>query len=210
MQYTKESRVQTGGVLVTMNGKDGTSSVVQTAAFQSQPVKLHSALPDSAFDQLKVFSANSSATGSHVSLHVLGFARVQGSGICGSVVKILTAAGEINLDGPTMNFAAEIGDIFVEAGFVLDASRRRLGDAQNVMLLGIFNYFMAIDSDTLACNPLGSNSSAASVPTSYHARIVRLRECGYSKIPGFCTSAAGLSTTITHPDFPGKRFFRVL
>lgn len=114
-QLTKESNVQPDGVLVTAARDGRPSEVVQTASFQSAPTRLHSALPDEAFEKLKIFSANSTVSGSHVSLQVLGFARVQGPGICGNVVEILTAAGQITLDGATMTFASEVGDVFVEA-----------------------------------------------------------------------------------------------
>lgn len=97
-----------------------------------------------------------------------------------------------------------------QAGFILDASRRRLGDAQNVMLLGLFSYFMAIDGATLTCRPPDpAAANSASVPTSYHARIARYRECGHSQMPGWCTDPnLGLPRTVTHPDFPGKRYFK--
>lgn len=207
VQLTRETRLDKGGIMVAARKSGGAPEVVQTANFMSAPTALHSALPDDAFSQLKTFSANSSTTGSHLSLMVLGFARLQGMGTCGSIIKLITAAGEVRLDGAVMTFSEEVGDVFVEAGFVLSADRRRLADSSQTAILGLFNYFMTIDTETLACNPLDPN--ALTLPTSYHIKMTRYRMCGWSGDATWCGNATGgLGITVTHPDFPGKRFFQ--
>ena len=119
-------RVNAGG------GQHG--AVVKTAA-NGESAPLTTALPDAAFEQLKQFQVDS-PTGAHVSLSVQGWYRVpQPTAATGSVVKLITAAGFIILDGTDMTFEETLGSVFSEAGFTVNG-RKLLGIYE---LVGLFN-----------------------------------------------------------------------
>ena len=163
--YTRQSVVPRGTAALTT--VDGTQ-VIQTASF-AQSSTMSSALPDDAFQQLKLMTVNA-PSGSWVQLFVLGTARIQGSGQLGSVVRILTHAGTITIDGRDMTFSESASPVFEDAGFVVAPNRRRLLDA-GTSLVGFFNYMASFDLDALeraagAATP-SSFSSFEGFPSSY-------------------------------------------
>ncbi len=102
--------------------------------------------------------------GAELALRVNGVARIPSSGTVSgldSIVKILTVAGTVIVDGTNVLFEADLAPIFQEAGFIIDpnavGSRRRLmGGAYT--LSGYFNFI----SSSSALNPpppASSNSS---------------------------------------------------
>ena len=102
-------------------------SVVRTAA-NGEPAPLTSALPDSAFAELKQFEIKSE-NGAFLSLMVLGWYRIPDAARSktGNVVKIITYAGFIILDGAEMTFEEVVGKVFSEAGFDVVNGRKLLG-----------------------------------------------------------------------------------
>lgn len=70
--------------------------------------------------------------GGEVVLMVQGVARVPlASSTYGSVVKVLTAAGTITIDGTALGFDDSTAPVFEQAGFIVDSGRRRLlGEGQ--------------------------------------------------------------------------------
>lgn len=90
-----------------------------------RPRQLSSALPDEAFDKLHMITATSPTTGSRISLSVQGWARVQGAGQHGSVVKLLTQTGAITLDGRALSFTESTASFLQDGARVLSSSSWR-------------------------------------------------------------------------------------
>ena len=61
-----------------------------------------------------MITATSPTTGSRISLAVLGWARVQGEGEHGSLVKILTHTGSVSLDGRVLAFGDGTASVLQE------------------------------------------------------------------------------------------------
>lgn len=165
MLYTRQSVVPRGtAALTTVDGKQ----VIQTASF-AQSSTVSSALPDEAFQQLRLMTVTS-PSGSWVQLTVLGSARIQGAGQFGSVIRLLTQAGDITIDGRTMSFSESTSTVFADAGFVVAPNRRRLLDV-GTSLVGFFNYMATFDLDALeraagAASPLDAHAFGG-FPASY-------------------------------------------
>ena len=134
VELGKETKASPDGVMRVNAGGGQHGAVVKTAA-NGEPAPLTTALPDAAFEQLKQFQVDS-PTGAHVSLAVQGWYRVpQPTAATGSVVKLITAAGFIILDGTDMTFEETLGTVFTEAGFTVNG-RKLLGIYE---LVGLFN-----------------------------------------------------------------------
>ena len=134
VEISKETKASPDGVMRVNAGGGHQGAVVKTAA-NGEPSPLTSGLPDAAFAQLKQFQVDS-PTGAHVSLVVQGWYRVPSPiATTGSVVKIMTAAGFIILDGTDMTFEETVGTVFSEAGFDV-MGRKLLGMYE---IVGIFN-----------------------------------------------------------------------
>ncbi|ACO64688.1 predicted protein [Micromonas commoda] len=134
VEIAKETKASPDGVMRVNAGGGHQGAVVKTAA-NGEPSPLTSGLPDAAFAQLKQFQVDS-PTGAHVSLVVQGWYRVPSPiATTGSVVKIMTAAGFIILDGTDMTFEETVGTVFSEAGFDV-MGRKLLGMYE---IVGIFN-----------------------------------------------------------------------
>jgi hypothetical protein len=142
---------------------------------------------------------------------VHGFARLQGQGTYCSVVKLLTLAGTITLDGTALTFADGIGPIFSDAGFTLAPSGRHLLDL-GVELVGFFNYLAQFDPGNLmalSANLTCRSTAPSSLFSSDYALTVRVyTPCDARTDPSWCASAAGgLNLTVAHAEQPGVRFF---
>eukprot|EP00240_Pyramimonas_obovata_P000059 CAMPEP_0118924282 /NCGR_PEP_ID=MMETSP1169-20130426/2487_1 /TAXON_ID=36882 /ORGANISM="Pyramimonas obovata, Strain CCMP722" /LENGTH=1351 /DNA_ID=CAMNT_0006865379 /DNA_START=110 /DNA_END=4165 /DNA_ORIENTATION=+ len=123
-----------GSTMVTNDGR-----TVGTRQAPLQPVGLSSTLPNAAFDELKVLKIEGENS-AFLSLTVLGWIRIPPkAGIHGSrsTIKIITHPGHILVDGSTLEFEDLVGEVFVEAGFALDSSARRLLGLYE--LIGLFN-----------------------------------------------------------------------
>lgn len=159
--YTRQSVVSRDTAALTT--VDGTQ-VIQTASF-AMSSSVSSALPDQAFKQLKLLEV-SAPSGSWVQLTVLGTARIRGAGMFGSVVKILTQAGTIIIDGRSMSFSESVSPVFEEAGFAVAPNRRHLLDV-GTSLAGFFNYLATFDLDALENAAGAAQDSFSGFPTTY-------------------------------------------
>ena len=172
VQVTRSSLVPTGSSTLTTT--DGLTAIATASLSIYQT--LSSVLPDEAFQKMTVFQVSNNATGSLLSLSVLGFARIMSTGSYGSVIRIITAAGTVTLDGRAMFFAESVAPSFAEAGFSVSTSRRRLLDL-GVDIAGFFGYLAQFDLDALESrfrgvalgSTGGSNTTFASFPTSLQA-----------------------------------------
>ena len=126
------------GYAIQSNGE-----IVATKSAPLQEAQISSLLPNEAFRQLKVFNTYS-PSGSFISFVVTGWMRVQSSSsLGGSYVKIITEPGIIRIDGFNLQFQDTMGSLFVEAGFNVDSSGRRLLGVFE--LIGMFNSIDASD-----------------------------------------------------------------
>jgi hypothetical protein len=127
IEVGKETKASPDGVMRVNTGNGGKGAVVRTAG-NAEPSPLTSALPDSAFAELKQFEIKSE-NGAFLSLMVLGWYRIPDAARSktGNVVKIITYAGFIILDGAEMTFEEVVGKVFSEAGFDVINGRKLLG-----------------------------------------------------------------------------------
>ena len=127
VELGKETKASPDGIMRVNTGDGTKGSVVRTAA-NGEPAPLTSALPDSAFAELKQFEIKSE-NGAFLSLMVLGWYRIPDAARSktGNVVKIITYAGFIILDGAEMTFEEVVGKVFSEAGFDVGNGRKLLG-----------------------------------------------------------------------------------
>ena len=127
VELGKETKASPDGIMRVNTGDGTKGSVVRTAA-NGEPAPLTSALPDSAFAELKQFEIKSE-NGAFLSLMVLGWYRIPdpARSKTGNVVKIITYAGFIILDGAEMTFEEVVGKVFSEAGFDVGNGRKLLG-----------------------------------------------------------------------------------
>ena len=128
VELGKETKASPDGIMrVNTNQPDHPGAVVRTAA-NGETSSITSALPDSAFAELKQFEVKSE-NGAFLSLMVLGWYRIPDAARSktGNVVKIITYAGFIILDGAEMTFEEVVGKVFSEAGFDVINGRKLLG-----------------------------------------------------------------------------------
>jgi hypothetical protein len=127
VELAKETKAEPDGIM-RVNTIDGTKGAVVRTAANGEPAPLTSALPDSAFAELKQFEIKSE-NGAFLSLMVLGWYRIPDAARSktGNVVKIITYAGFIILDGAEMTFEEVVGKVFSEAGFDVINGRKLLG-----------------------------------------------------------------------------------
>ena len=127
VELAKETKAEPDGIM-RVNTIDGTKGAVVRTAANGEPAPLTSALPDSAFAELKQFEIKSE-NGAFLSLMVLGWYRIPDAARSktGNVVKIITYAGFIILDGAEMTFEEVVGNVFSEAGFDVINGRKLLG-----------------------------------------------------------------------------------
>ena len=127
IEVGKETKAEPDGIM-RVNTIDGTKGAVVRTAANGEPAPLTSALPDSAFAELKQFEIKSE-NGAFLSLMVLGWYRIPDAARSktGNVVKIITYAGFIILDGAEMTFEEVVGKVFSEAGFDVINGRKLLG-----------------------------------------------------------------------------------
>mmetsp|Transcript_15708 Transcript_15708/g.18929 ORF Transcript_15708/g.18929 Transcript_15708/m.18929 type:complete len:813 (+) Transcript_15708:199-2637(+) len=154
MEYTKDAKPNNDGVMKvvgsdevmkvgsadfhveadSLTGEDGNSIRV---AQDIQDAQLTSTLPNSAFDELRVFKTVGS-NGATLSLNVIGWSRIPDlASPGGSYVQLVTWNGIIKVQGYSISFTDTMGQLFVEAGFQLDASGRKLLGIYE--LVGMFN-----------------------------------------------------------------------
>lgn len=132
VEATKESRVSNDGVMRSDSDKEVTVQVAASAI----PQDLTSQPPNSAFNQLKVFSIKS-RTGAFLSLNVLGWYRVpKVADATLSIVTLITQAGFIIIEGTDLTFEVTMGHVFSAAGFDVIKGRKLLGTFD---LVGLFN-----------------------------------------------------------------------
>ena len=128
VELGKETKAAPDGIMrVNTNQADHPGAVVRTAA-NGEASSITSALPDSAFAELKQFEVKSE-NGAFLSLMVLGWYRIPDAlrARTGSFVKIVTYAGFITLDGDEMTFEETTGQVISEAGFTVANGRKLLG-----------------------------------------------------------------------------------
>ncbi|CAE7873364.1 unnamed protein product, partial [Symbiodinium sp. KB8] len=172
--------------------------------------RLTSNLPDSFFEELR-FLKVMSPSGNSLALRVEGILRaIEPGSACGSVLKILTAAGTIQVDGYDMTFTDEsISDAFQLAGFQVESvnNRRRLNGL--VSLLGLFN---AIAPYEFNC-PLVEKPN---MPAVWTAATTKFTPCNSKKLEGTgaaspCEPPSADSPGVALPpivDYNGGRYMR--
>ena len=130
-------------------------AVVATEEVASERI-LHAALPDAFFESLKKVTAHS-PKGHHLTLNVMGFARVPVlNSRCGNIVYLFTSWGpRLSLDSFDLSFDAELEDMFKNAGFEIlvgGVNGRRLASA-DVSIAGLFNHISSMeDSGSWTCD----------------------------------------------------------
>merc|ERR1711871_377614 len=106
---------------------------------------LDSRMSDEALHSLTHFAVIS-PNGAHVRLNVLGTMRIprKCQGEIGSLVIIVTAVGQITLEGTQMTFENEVGNYFAKAGFSVASSGRRLAGLTEI--IAVFSSLKEVDS----------------------------------------------------------------
>ena len=146
----KVSAMDSGGRRLTES-----QAVVATEEVASERI-LHAALPDAFFESLKKVTAHS-PKGHHLTLNVMGFARVPVlNSRCGNIVYLFTSWGpRLSLDSFDLSFDAELEDMFKNAGFEIlvgGVNGRRLASA-DVSIAGLFNHISSMeDSGSWTCD----------------------------------------------------------
>ena len=169
VELGKETKASPDGIMrVNTNQPDHPGAVVRTAA-NGETGAITSALPDSAFAELKQFEVKS-ANGAFLSLMVLGWYRVPDAqrARTGSFVKIITYAGFITLDGDEMTFEETTGKVFSEAGFSVVSGRKLLGIYE---LIGLFNSIENWDGLDADAGELKPSFGASDFEMKYIERI---------------------------------------
>jgi hypothetical protein len=218
VDYTRTTNVavpNTPGTLPVMTNKAGDQ--VLSVASLATPMAVSSVMPDTAWAQLKQFAVTNAITNSSISLNVLGWARIQTTAAqYGSIIRVITFAGTISLDGRQMSFTDSVAPIFAEAGFQVALSRRRLLDL-SLDIVGFFNYLATFDLNALeaAATSRGasslmalSNTTFTSLPAAYRMTTVSYQLCDASttSVPSWCSSSTAAELTTSSPDFSGRFF----
>ncbi|KXZ48984.1 hypothetical protein GPECTOR_24g274 [Gonium pectorale] len=147
------------------------TSVMQTAAFAGIRQPLSSRLPVETLFELKFLHIKGVGE-VELGVNVNGVARVPLAGsVYGTVVRMITAAGTITLDGTVLTFSSQVADIFEEAGFRVSGSRRAL-----VGQYYVFGFFNAIADLTPFGLPSGQ-AKPALPDTDYIMNIQVYQPC---------------------------------
>ena len=131
VELSKEVKAGTDGTMLINNGAE--SALMSTSA-QAINATLDSRMTDETLHALTHFAVIS-PNGAHVRLNVLGTMRLprKCEGEIGSLVIIVTAVGQITLEGTQMTFENEVGSYFAKAGFSLAESGRRLNGLNEII-----------------------------------------------------------------------------
>ncbi|KXZ48985.1 hypothetical protein GPECTOR_24g275 [Gonium pectorale] len=158
------------------------STVMQTAAFAGIRQPLSSRLPLETLFELKFLHVKGVGE-AELGVNVNGVARVPLAGsVYGTVVRMITAAGTITLDGTVLTFSSQIADIFEEAGFRVSGSRRALlGDYL------VFGFFNAIKDLTVFGIPSGQSSP--SLPEKNYLMAIKADVSGGRDVYQPCTKS---------------------
>mmetsp|Transcript_3509 Transcript_3509/g.7303 ORF Transcript_3509/g.7303 Transcript_3509/m.7303 type:complete len:942 (-) Transcript_3509:166-2991(-) len=150
----------------------GTTPLVTVAAEAvSYERPLQSCLPNSYFSEMKAFVITRGLA--HMELAVLGYVRMpRAHSLYGTVVMIITHIGRVVVDGEAVSFIDDIGHIFAEAGFEVEASSRRL-----LGLLELSAMFNAIPAEAYACFEYQTDGPAPRFPGSYMTTVKTLSTC---------------------------------
>ena len=151
IEASKETAVSSSGIM-TIKGSNNPVEVAESLT----PTALTSYLPDSAFEQLRYFTATS-PTGAKVQLRVEAFMRLPAAQCLPPIVKLVTPVGSIHIEGSNLEFAAQdTSPFFLEAGFLTNQAgptRRRLTASS---LVGFFNTLRNVEAaaaNTTTCLP---------------------------------------------------------
>ena len=159
VELGKETKASPDGIMrVNTNHPDHPGAVVRIAT-NGEASSITSALPDSAFAELKQFEVKSE-NGAFLSLMVLGWYRIPDAMTArtGSFVKIITYAGFITLDGDQMTFEETTGRVFQEAGFEVVSGRKLLGIYELIGLFNSIDNWDGLDADAGELKPsFGAN-----------------------------------------------------
>ena len=135
----------------------------------SQP--LSSCMPDSYFKEMKQFSIENGLT--KLAVTVDGYVRLpRPNSVHGTVVILITPIGRITLDGKGLEFESNVGDVLAEAGFVVDAQRRRLHG-----LYELSAFFNSIPEENFSCFDSEKDGSKPSFPSTYSADVTVMYNC---------------------------------
>ena len=107
-----------GSTMITPAGR-----LVGTTKPKHKPAVLHSNLPDEALDELRILNIDGENY-THLSLTISGWTRdpLKSTG-SEPVIHLITLPGYIRIEGTTLSFedSSRVGEVFVEAGFAVDA-----------------------------------------------------------------------------------------
>jgi len=156
--------------------------------------ELSSFLPDQAYDELKVVRI-AGDNGAHMNLALRGWSRNLQSTLDGErtipVITLITLPGNILVRGTALYFEDFVGEVFVEAGFAVNASstsgsRRKLLQVIPTSLIGGYNHLEWSERFTSPTqSPTASpTTSPTKAPTDY-LRNARPRLRLSSGSPGF-------------------------
>ncbi|GFR46046.1 hypothetical protein Agub_g7515 [Astrephomene gubernaculifera] len=179
-------------------GVDG-SAVLRTATFVGTPQKFTSEVSVRALMELKYLYIQGAGQ-VEVALIVLGVARVPvANSVHGTVVKIITMAGTITLDGTAIDFDEVLAPIFVEAGFIVSTSRRSLLGIYDI--LGFFNYIEDVNVFNLP-----SGEPRPRLPSgNFRMRLQIYEQCSIPMKPKVDRCAYLLPAAPATPPPPGER-----
>ena len=140
VELSKETKAGADGTML-VNSDEG--ALMSTAA-QTVNATLDSRMSDETLHSLTHFAVIS-PNGAHVRLNVLGTMRLprKCQGEIGSLVIIVTAVGQITLEGTQMTFENEVGSYFAKAGFEVANSGRRLAGLNEI--IAVFSSLKAVD-----------------------------------------------------------------
>ena len=178
VELSKETRME-GGVMLDKTtgmptasaGLSDASGVSKTAdnktasaAVNSVPASLNSALPDEAFDEMRYLRIENEHA--KLVLTITGWARFyEGDG---STVLLMTHMGEVAITGTDLSFDAVVSPVFEQAGFVVDPTGRRL--ASLYQLVGLFN-----NVDSMA--GLSSDAEPPTFPSKFYVEYEMFYGC---------------------------------
>jgi hypothetical protein len=130
VELSKETKASTDGTMLVNSNE---RQLMSTAA-QSVNATLDSRMSDETLNSLSHFAVIS-PNGAHVRLNVLGTMRLprECQGEIGSLVIIVTAVGQVTLDGTQMTFENDVGNYFAKAGFSVESSGRRLAGLAEII-----------------------------------------------------------------------------
>ena len=197
VELSKDTKMD-GATMVVKSGTYGKNTIKTAAA--STPAPLSSCLPTSYFDELQKFHVKSGLA--EVSLQVLGFVRMpRGDSLYGTVVMLVTHLGRVVIDGETLSYIDDIGNVFADAGFAVDGENRRLLDV--LELVGLYNN---VPEEAWDCYDPATDGPTPVFPDTFVATGHKLEPCVGSDLVDHCAAATEAWQTAALTVVDGERY----